>query len=132
MKPQVIRLNEAALLAAGLDIVSVKALSEIVRVAGPVSGGSTIPETVKKTDEVVALAEVLREQVGILQDVIETLEMQPDAAPPDLSGIAALAAVPAVQVYQQIEHLTTEVRENAEQIAVLTRQLDELKLGMNP
>lgn len=132
MKPQVIRLNESALLAAGIDIVSVKALSEIVRLAGPITGGPTVREVGQQAESIAGLAVILNEQIEFLQEVVQALQFLPGAAQPETGSMDALAMLPPVPVAQQVEHLTTEVRQIAEQVAALADQIKAIQQGTMP
>lgn len=150
MKPQIVRLDEAALRALGMDPVMVNAFRNIMRVTGVQSDGPTVPGLGDQAAQLTKLLGVLREQVLVLQAVIEFIQFQPEPVTPDLSGIDALAALPVAAPFQQIEHLTTEIRQIAEAVGnmreylqtelrqvaeqqtVLAGQLQELKQGTTP
>lgn len=119
MTAQVFRINEAALLRAGLDPVSVKALSNMARVVGVTGDSPTVSQLDGKAAENAALTVVLREQIEMLQGVLDVLG----------SGVEALGVMPPVPVAEQVDHLTTEVRQIAEQVAYLASQINELKQG---
>lgn len=120
MTPQITRLNESALYALGMDRVTVQALRNIVRITGEDNtSGPTVPAISEQAAATARLVGALRDQVDILTSIIEIIQLAPEPVTPDLSRIDDLALMPPISLLQQVEHLTTEVRQTAEAVANL-------------
>lgn len=120
MKPQITKLNESALLSLGMDLPTVKALSNIIRVTGNMTDSETVPEVSIKVDETKEMVALLKAQVIVIQNAISIIESIPAAIPQDESLTQALAIMPVTQMPNQVEYLQTEVRQIAEQLAQIT------------
>lgn len=132
MSPQITRLDAAALRALGMDRVMVDALLNMVRVTGSATNGATVPEIGEQADNTEIIVTTLRDQLERFKVVIETLLFIPEPVAADLSGIDAQAQAPLATIPQQVEQLISEVRQIAEQLAVLSNQMQELKQGTTP
>lgn len=118
MSHQIIKFNEAAALAAGWPKDLCTTMRHLVRSVGVELGQMTLPEAV----------EVL-EQVG-LAPIPHAFVMPDDPLTPAYCApILPNDLAPVMQTAQQVEFLQTEVRQMAEQIAVLTQQINDLQQG---
>lgn len=146
MKQQITKLNESSLRTV-FDPVTVKALANAVRVTGNDTESPTVPEVADQVDQTDIVVAALQQQVGLLQDLIAILQSQPANIPQDISVLDALGLTPVAQQYPPIEflqtevrqlserlsqfseHLTTEVRQLADQQIVNAQLIQELKQG---
>lgn len=123
MKQQIVRLDEAALARLGFDRVLIAALRNVLRVTGNESDGITVPELGQKADETKEIVAALREQIIMIQFLIDAIQLSPLPETPDLGRIDDLEFSPPFSLAQQVEHLTTEVRHIADQLAEMSEHL---------
>lgn len=131
MTPKITRLD-AATLSRVFDRVTVDALMNMLRVTGTESNGPTVPEVDNRAENTEVMFGTLRDMFDALRREIEMGMTYPESDVPDLSRLEGLALLPPVLLAQQVEHLTTEVRQLAESLAALSTQIQEIKQGPMP
>lgn len=121
----IVRLNEAALYAMGMDRVTVNALTHFIRQIGAEEGGHTLPQVAEQAD-------AMELAMGSMQ--LPSMPMDPTdwqapapAAPQAQDDQAPLAVMAAL-----VESLQTEVRSLAEQLALARAEINEVKQGPMP
>lgn len=117
-----VRLNEAALYALGMDRVTVNALTHFIRQIGAIEGGNTLPQVAEQVVE-------LEIAVGSVQPTLPPIEPPGMLAPPLIPQQQQDDLTPPQAVVAAIEHLQTEVRSLAEQLAAARAEIHELKQG---
>ena len=121
----IVRLNEAALYALGMDRVTVNALTHFIRQVGAEEGGHTLPQVAGQVDNL-DLAFGTVPQPSLAHDPADW--QAPALAVPQAQDDQAPLAVMAAMV----ESLQTEVRSLAEQLAVARAEINEVKQGPMP
>ena len=121
----IVRLNEAALYAMGMDRVTVNALTHFIRQIGAEEGGPTLPQVVDQVDSL-DTAFASAPQPSMALDPADWQAPAP-AAPQAQDDPAPLAVMAAL-----VESLQTEVRSLAEQLAVARAEINEVKQGPMP
>lgn len=121
----IVRLNEAALYAMGMDRVTVNALTHFIRQIGAEEGGHTLPQVADQVDNL-DLAFASAPQPGVTLDPADWQAPVPamPQGPDDQAPLAVMAAL--------VESLQTEVRSLAEQLAVARAEINEVKQGPMP
>lgn len=133
MKQQILRLDEAALYALGMDRVTVNALRNMIRVTGNDNTTPTVPEVAEAAGIAGQVIAQLREKIDMLQSIVDVLQMAPAETDIDLSAVTALSILPPPsqqQALQPMEDIRVELRQVSEQVAMLTKAF-ELDLRPN-
>lgn len=118
------KLDEVALLALGVDKVTVKAFRTILNAVQ-----ITLPEVADQTETNAANVNGINESVLSLQDIVMLLQGAPANHAQMSSFEQDKQLAPVAQMAQQVEFLQTEVRQLAEQQLVLMNLINELKQG---
>lgn len=128
MTTKIVRINPTVLYSLGYDRPTVEALLNLIRITGNESDGVTVPELAGTVDENDQALQAVKQQVILIQLSTDLLEAAPPKIQPDLSLVDAMQLLPPVQqqaVIERVESLHTEVRQLAEQLAVLMKILQE-------
>lgn len=127
MKPQILRLDESALYALGMDRVTVNALRNIIRVTGADSMSPTVPEVAEAAGLAGKLITQLQEKISVLQTVVDLLQSAPTDSGIDLSPMDALSLAPAPldqQPPMSYDDLRLDTRQLSEQVAALMKMVE--------
>lgn len=128
MTTKIVRINPTVLYSLGYDRPTVEALLNLIRITGNESDSVTVPELAGTVDENDQILQEVKQQVILIQLSTDYLEAAPVAAPPDMSLANAIQLLPPPHqqvITERIENLQTEVRQVAEQVAVLMKMLQE-------
>lgn len=129
MTTTIVRLNASALFALGMDKPTVEALQNMIYKTGTDTAGPTLPQIDVDLTDTKETVVILREQVDLLQSIIDILESAPPPKDFDTSLLDAFAVAPKEINVPQVEALQTEVRQLAEQLAVTNGYIQELRQG---
>lgn len=128
MTPKIVRINPTVLYSLGFDRPTVEALLNLIRITGNESDGITVPELAGTVDENDQALQAVKQQVILIQLSTDFLEAAPAAMPPDMSLADAIQLLPPPHqqvITERMESLQSEVRQVAEQVAVLMKMLQE-------
>lgn len=128
MNPKIVRINPTVLYSLGFDRPTVEALLNLVRITGNDTEGVTVPELSGQIDQNSGVIKDIQQQIVIIHMSTDYLEAAPVIAPPDMSLADAIQLLPPPHqqvITERIESLQTEVRQVAEQVAVLMKMLQE-------
>jgi hypothetical protein len=131
-----IKLNEAALLAAGFDRATVQALRHLVRQVGPEVGATTLPQVAETADLTGPVIIALQIGVAALQAQAAIFEAEQASLPPvdadarrliaDLSAEAQERRITADAVARRLDDLGAELQEQRITASTLTAMVDAL------
>lgn len=118
MTHQIIKFNENAALKAGWPKDVVNTVRHLVASVGNQVGQLSLPEAVE-----------ILEQLKFAPLAVPVLPFSDPLTPAYFQPIPADDVTPIAQTLAQVEYLQTEVRQMAEQIAVLQQQINDLNQG---
>ena len=116
MTARITRLD-AASLSKVFDRVTVDALLNMARITGPDASGPTIPELGVQNQEIFVVIDTIRDAVEAAQGNIQSIELYPPVSDQDLSLYAGPLITPRSEEVQSVQTLITEVRQLAEAVA---------------
>lgn len=128
MTPKIVRINPTVLYSLGFDRPTVEALLNLVRITGNETDGVTVPELSGQVDQNADVIKDIQQQIFIIQLSTDFLEAAPVAATADISLANAIQLLPSSHqqvITERVESLQAEVRQVAEQVAMLMKMLQE-------
>ena len=118
MTHQIIKFNEGAALKAGWPKDIVNTIRHLVAVVGSQLGQMTLPEAAEEL-----------EQIKFSPPAVPAMPFSDPLTPAYCPPPPVDDLTPALQPLSAIEYLQTEMRQMAEQIAFLSRQINDLNQG---